>query len=175
MIEQGIPLLADAPELLVTSDEEQPVGDCDGSDDFLTNGVRGEQFKLRCGLENEGISALIHGIKFIATAHERRPVLRGWAGAFQSFLKHKATRFEITTFGDSAICEDVVIALINNAAANALGDFRQEPNTVRRSDIAYATRFDRERRAAIAAHGDDVAIGIEQGVIDERREAIAGP
>ena len=129
-MEQGIPLLADAPELLVTTNEEPSVGDCDGGDDFLTDGVRGEQFKLRRGLENKGISALIHGIEFIATAHERRPVLRGWAGAFQSFLKHKAPRFEITTFGDSAICEDVVIALINNATANALSDFRQVPNSV---------------------------------------------
>jgi hypothetical protein len=64
-------LFADAPEVLITTDEKLAVADGDGADDSLPKAVGGEEFEGGAGFEDEAVTALIGSVAFaIATEDE---------------------------------------------------------------------------------------------------------
>ena len=110
---------------------------------------------LVAGFEDEAVTALIGGVAFaIGTEDEGGPVLAAGAGAFEAFVVDDFAGFDVAAFGKAAVGEDVVVAFVNHAGADPLGDSREVPDTVFFGHVAFAAGLYRQAGAAVAAHLD---------------------
>src|SRR3954469_25459243 len=71
--------LSDAPQVLISPDEQASVRNCNAPDHLFAQRVRRQHFEFRGSFPHECVPCLIHRIQLVATAHDGRPVLAGGA------------------------------------------------------------------------------------------------
>src|SRR5688572_5025800 len=153
--------------MFVGADEELAVGGGDGGHGGFTEGVGGEGLEFWGGAQDEGVAGLVNDVDAVASQNHGGPGFAFGAWNFEAFFENDFPGFQIVAFDDWRFVENINMAIVDDAGADALFGAGMLPEAMGFGDVPCPAGFDGNGGAAEAAHSDNGSVFVQRRSVDE--------